>query len=105
METIYKGTLFELDVVIISENENERYKNNMQVKLYNKATKTVIELVNKNIEEDDDRNTYTYQLSLDNSKSMPIGMYDLDVYDDDSGFILCHIDNYVRCMVSAQSLK
>lgn len=92
------------DVVIISENENERYKNNMQVKLYNKATKTVVQSDEWTVS-DEDTHIRTTIWGTDLTVAMPVGVYAIDVIDEDMGDMLYHNDNHARCIATSESLQ
>lgn len=76
----------------------------MQVKLYNKATKTVVQSDEWTVS-DEDTHIRTTIWGTDLTVAMPVGVYAIDVIDEDMGDMLYHNDNHARCIATSESLQ
>ncbi len=102
METIYKGTVFELNVVAPKEDSE-----NVAIRAYlhNKATKTVVEITQTGNEHNEETYTFFFNIDKETTKTMPVGLYDLDVYDGGTYTMFRHFDNFARCVTSSLSTE
>lgn len=101
METIYKGLPYMLTV---SFSDETLIGHNFVARLYNKATKTVVQSEEWTISDEDAHIRKTIW-GTDITATMPVGVYAIDVIDEDMGDMLYHNDNHARCIETSKILQ
>ena len=101
METIYKGLPYTLT---FSFSDETLIGHNFVARLYNKATKTVIQSDEWTVS-DEDTHIRTTIWGTNLTVAMPVGVYSIDVIDEDMGDMLYHNDNHARCIETSKSLQ
>lgn len=101
METIYKGLPYTLTFSFSNET---LIGHNFVARLHNKATKTVIQSDEWTVS-DEDIYIRTTILGTNLTAEMPVGVYAIDVIDEDTGDMFYHNDNHARCIATSESLQ
>ncbi|MCM1577143.1 MAG: hypothetical protein NC035_09235 [Bacteroides sp.] len=98
MEVLYKGLPFILE---LSSSEQNIDLNALDVRLYNKATKSVFAADSVLLQDA----TAIAEWTSETTTTMPIGVYSLDIINSSTNEMFFHADNYLRCVLSSACME